>query len=280
MKTLSIILPAHNEAALIGPCLEALFASDPLPEGWRVEALVIANGCSDSTATRALTHDPQATKKGWALQVIDVPEPGKLNALNVGDEAATGDIRIYLDADVIVSPSLIRQLGQALETAAPRYASGRPCIAPPLSRFTKYYGRFWTKLPFVQTGVPGFGVFAVNAAGRAQWGHWPDIISDDTFARLNFTPSQRVGVDASYLWPMVEGFSNLVRVRRRQNQGVDEISARFPALGVNDDKPRLSVAGLLPRAFADPLGLSAYVAVALAVKTPLFRSGKAWARGR
>jgi hypothetical protein len=71
-----------------------------------------------------------------------------------------------------------------------------------------------------------------------------------------------------------------VRVRRRQNEGVEEIARRFPALMANDDKPRLSGAGLARRALADPLGFGAYVAVALAVKTPLFKSGKTWARGR
>lgn len=280
MKTLSIILPAHNEAELIDAALKALFASEPLPDGWQGEVFVIANGCTDATVACALKHEPEAAAAGWELRVIDVPEAGKLNALNVGDEVAAGDVRVYLDADVIVSPSLIRQLGEVLDTKEQRYASGQACIAPGQSRFTAWYGRFWTTLPFVQTGVAGFGIFAVNAPARARWGHWPDIISDDTFARLNFTPAQRVGVDAPYVWPMVEGFANLVRVRRRQNEGVDEIARRFPALVANDDKPRLSGMGLVRRALADPLGFAAYAAVALAVKTPLFKSGKTWARGR
>ncbi len=277
MKSLSVILPAHNEAALIGACLRALLASDCAGP---VEVLVIANGCTDQTGTIAQGFAPEASARGWSLRVIDVAEGGKLNALNVGDAAATGATRVYLDADVVVSAELIRQLGEALGTDAPRYASGHPVIARGLSWFTRAYARFWQTLPFVQGGVPGFGVFAMNAAGRSRWGAWPDIISDDTYARLNFAASQRVGVEAPYTWPMVEGFANLVRVRRRQNLGVSEIASLFPALLANDDKARLSLAGLLRRALGDPMGFAAYVAVALTVKSPFLRSGDHWARGR
>ncbi len=280
MKRVSIILPAHDEAAIIGTCLNALLGSDALPDGWLGEVIVVANGCSDATGAVALAHQPQADARGWTLQVLDLPEGGKLNALNRGDGAASGGIRVYLDADVSISPPLIRQLVEALDTDRPRYASGQARIAPAQSRFTTWYGRFWVTLPFVQTGVPGFGVFAMNAAGRARWGHWPDIVSDDTFARLSFAPSERVGVAAPYYWPMVEGFANLVRVRRRQNDGVDQIASHFPSLLANDDKPRLSPLGLLGRAVRDPLGFVAYVAVALAVKTPFVRSDEPWARGR
>ena len=277
MKTLSVIIPAHNEAGLIGDCLGAVLDSDVTAP---VQVLVIANGCTDQTAGIAQGFVPQASARGWVLRVIEVVEGGKLNALNVGDAAATGDVTIYLDADVIVSPLLIGQLGDALDMDAPRYASGQPVITRGQSGFTRAYARFWATLPFVRNGVPGFGVFAMNAAGRSRWGAWPDIISDDTFARLNFAPSQRVGVDAPYSWPMVEGFANLVRVRRRQNVGVSEIAGLFPALLANDDKARLSPGGLARRALGDPVGFAAYVAVALAVKSPLLRSRDHWARGR
>ncbi len=45
---LSVILPASNEEAWIGPCLSALLASDPVPGG--AEVIVVANGCRDATA--------------------------------------------------------------------------------------------------------------------------------------------------------------------------------------------------------------------------------------
>lgn len=273
----SIILPAHNEAGFIEACLQAVMASDPLPAGWQGEVLVVANGCSDDTAARSKLA---AHSDDWPVQVIDLADGGKLGALNRGEAEARGEVLIYLDADVIVSPALLTGLVQALDASDARYAGGAPQITPAKSWVTRIYGRFWTRLPFVRHGIPGFGIFAMNRAGRAQWADWPDIISDDTFARLNFAPRNRIGVDAPYSWPMVEGFANLVRVRRRQNTGVDEIKTRFPELLCNDDKLGVSRGGLIRLFLSDPVGFCVYTSVAIAVKTPLFRSQSRWARGR
>jgi len=279
-EMLSIILPAHDEAEYIGGCLSALLASEPLADNWWGEIIVVANGCRDDTADLARGYVDAALARGWALRVIEVAQGGKLNALNLGDEAAQGGTRIYLDADVIVDPGLIDALVEVLEGDTPRYSSGQARLAPAQSRVTTAYGRFWSRLPFVTQGVPGFGVFAMNAEGRARWGPWPDIISDDTFARLNFAPRERVGVSPGYVWPMVEGFANLVRVRRRQNAGVTEIGGRYPGLLANDAKQRLGMGGLVSRALRDPVGFCVYAAVAIAVKTPLFGAESHWARGR
>jgi len=274
--SLSVILPAHDEAGYLGDCLEALLRSDCAA----LEIIVIANACGDATADVARGFARKAAQRGWRLEVIETPLGGKLNALNLGDGAATGAARVYLDADVIVSAPLIGQIAAALTGDAPRYAGGTARIARADSGVTRAYGRFWVTLPFVTQGAPGFGLFAVNAAGRARWGAFPDIISDDTFVRLHFAPGERVQVRASYTWPMVEGFANLVRVRRRQNAGVAELARKHPALLANDSKSGVGLAGLMRRLLRDPTGFAVYGAVALAVKTPLFASKSRWARGR
>ena len=273
----SVLIPAHNEADWIAACLEAVLASDALPGG--AEVIVIANGCTDNTVELARGFAGQAAQKGWALTVLDLPEGGKLAALNAGEAAAKGQALIYLDADVVVSPHLIAQVSAALDTATPRYASGQPDVTVGPDLLTRAYTRFWLTIPFITQGVPGFGVFAMNRAGRARWGEWPDVISDDTFARLNFTPNERISVPATYAWPMIEGFGPLVRVRRRQNAGVAEIAARYPALMVNDDGNG-DTPPVWRRALKDPLAFLAFCAVRVAVRLPLFRSNDRWARGR
>ncbi|KIC10725.1 glycosyl transferase [Leisingera sp. ANG-M1] len=273
----SVLIPAHNEAAYIGGCLAAVFASEPLPEGMAGEVLVLANGCSDDTAALARSAEPPA---GWVLRVLELPEGGKLGALTAGDAAAGGDILIYLDADVLVSPMLIPQLAAALADGAPRYAGGRPSVAPARSPVTRAYARFWARLPFFNSTAPGFGVFAMTRTGRARWGDWPDIISDDTFARLSFAPQERLQVQAGYSWPMVEGFGNLVRVRRRQDAGVAEVAARYPHLLENGGGAAQARAPLLRLLLSDPAGFLIYALVALTVKTPLFASRARWTRGR
>lgn len=274
---LSIILPANNEEAYLANCLTALLASEPT--GADVQILVVANACTDHTVEVARSFEPSAKRRGWALQVLNLAQPGKLNALNVADEEATGDLRLYLDADVLVSPALVRMLVEALTaTSAPRYASGRPRVSEARSVLTRAYARFWQQLPFVRSEAPGFGVFAVNAAGRARWGKFPAIISDDTYVRLQFAPHERVGVSADYEWPMVEGFSRLVKVRRRQDEGVKDIARKWPKLFENEGKPAVGGMALLGMALREPFGFLVYAAVALAVRSR--RASSQWTRGR
>lgn len=274
---LSVIIPASNEERLIGPCLEALFASQP--PAVPAEAVVVANGCRDRTADAARKAEAAARKAGWGLVVLDLPQGGKPGALNAGDAAATGRLRAYLDADVTISPPLMAQLVQALSGEGPVYATGTAVIPKPASAVTRAYARFWQRLPFAaRTRAPGYGLFAVNAAGRARWGDFPAIISDDTFVRLQFTPDERVQVPATYLWPMIEGFGPLVRVRRRQDAGVAEISRLWPGLTDREAKPRLTLPTLAGMALRDPGGFAVYAAVSAAVRLGP-RSG-GWARGR
>ena len=274
---LSVLIPAHNEAAFISDCLTALFASKPLPQAAPIEVLVLANGCSDNTAAIAAQHMVPA---GWHLRVIEIKDGGKLNALNLGEAEAKGQTLLYLDADVIVAPELLGQIHAALNTPEPRYASGSATLAPAQSLVTRHYGRFWIRLPFFQSGAPGFGLFAMNRAGRSRWEAWPDIIADDMLARLSFAPAERIRVSGRYHWPMVEGLRNLVRVRRRQDQGVSELAERFPELLQNEDKPPMRPGQLIRLFFQDPLGFGVYALVSLAVRMPIFRSAQRWSRGR
>ena len=128
-----------------------------------------------------------------------------------------------------------------LDRGAPAYASGRVRITGQ-GRVARAYARLWARLPFMACGVPGCGVYAVNGPGRARWGDFPPVISDDTYVRLHFAPAERHLADAGYDWPVAEGVAALVRVRRRQDAGVAEIARDDPALLANDDKRPLGIA--------------------------------------
>lgn len=273
---LSVIIPASNEEGYIGACLAALIASDPVPGG--AEVVVVANGCRDATAARACDWQERAAAAGWRLTVLELAAGGKPGALNAGDAAAAGDLRAYLDADVIVSAPLMAELVAALAEQAPCYATGTARIPRAQSAVTRAYARFWQRLPFARSTAPGYGLFAVNAAGRARWGAFPGIISDDTFVRLQFDPAERVQTPARYDWPMIEGFAALTRVRRRQDAGVAEIARRFPGLLDREGKAPLGKGQLALLALRDPLGFAAYAAVSLAVR--LGKGPSVWTRGR
>jgi glycosyltransferase involved in cell wall biosynthesis len=277
-RGLSVIVPASNEEAHIGRCLAALSES-AVPRDLPVDVVVAANGCRDGTVERAQGFAPRFEARDWRLTVLDLPAPGKIGALNAGDTAARGALRAYLDADVKVSKPLLGQIVNALNRDTPAFASGHVRIPRPASTASLAYRRFYLTVPFLTHGVPGCGFFAVNATGRARWGAFPDVIADDIFVRLNFAPHERIGVPAGYEWPLVEGWSNLVRVRRRQNAGVAEIARQYPDLMRNEDKPAFGAGAVLQRAAADPMAFAVYAGVAATVRLTPGRL-RGWSRGR
>ena len=244
---MSVIIAARDEEAWLPGCLDSLLAQDATAP--RLQVIVAANACRDRTVEFALARQGGFAARGWELDVLDLAEGGKLGAL-----------------------------WRVLDTFDPRYATGTLAVRRGRSWVTRAYADFWVRLPFVRGGAVGAGLFALNRAGRARWGDFPDIISDDTFVRLNFAPHERVEVAPRYHWPMVEGFSNLVRVRRRQDAGVAEVGARFPELAANDDKARLGRGELARLVLAAPLGFAVYLAVHVMVR--LRRGGGGWTRGR
>lgn len=274
MSAISILIPANNEEGYIGPCLEALLAQETTRPA---EIIVSANACTDATVGIARGYAARFEGRGWRLEVLDSEIGGKPGALNRADAVATGDIRVYLDADVVMSPPLLEELARTLDGPEPRYASGKLVVSPATSPITRAYGRIWVRLPFMAEGVPGAGLFAVNAAGRARWGEFPRIISDDTFVRLQFEPGERLPVPSPYTWPLVEGFSALVRVRRRQDAGVAELERIYPGILEREGKAPLTPGYIMRLALTDPVGLAVYIAVSLAVRR---RRGTEWSRGR
>ncbi len=274
--SLSVIIAARNEERYIAACLNALLAQDPLVD--QVEVIVAANACTDQTVAVAKSFNTAFATRGWGLIVLDLAEGGKLGALNAAEARARGMGLVYLDADVRCEPALLRQLALALAVPEPRYATGTLAVAPARAWITRAYANVWTELPFVKDGAVGAGLFAVNRPGRARWGQFPDIISDDTFVRLQFTRNERVEVPALYHWPMVEGFRNLVRVRRRQDAGVAEIHRLYPKLIANEEKSPIGWRGFLGLFVANPLGFLVYLSVHLAVR--LQKKSPDWTRGR
>jgi hypothetical protein len=244
---------------------------------------VAANACTDRTEAIVQQMVPRAAARGWQLICDSSPEPGKVKALNRADAVVAaleggGGIRAYLDADVVCDPALLGQLRAALSRPEPTYATGTLQVARAQSWVTRAYADLWTRLPFVRGGAVGAGLFAVNGAGRARWEAFPPIISDDTFVRLHFAPGERIEVPARYHWPMVEGWRNLVRVRRRQDAGVAEVYRLYPGLRGNEAKAGTGGAGLAGLALRVPVGFMVYGLVHLAVR--LRRAGPVWSRGR
>lgn len=273
---MNVIIAARNEEAYIADCLEALLTQSDA--AGKIETILAANACTDRTVEVASAFKSRFAARGWQLTIIDVPEPGKVNALNAADRLATGGALVFLDADVRLDPDLLGQLRKVLFVERPLYATGRLKVAPAKTWITRRYAKLWVELPFVKGGAVGAGLFALNRAGRSRWGDFPDIISDDTFARLQFTPEERVEVPARYHWPMIEGFGNLVRVRRRQDAGVQEIARLYPDIMDREAKAPVTRNDLIGLLLRMPVSFAVYALVHVAVR--LKRSNSGWDRGR
>jgi len=129
-RSLTIVLPAYNEAERIGPALDELFAylRNRLPKGRdgapgaaalpaEVEVLVVDDGSTDGTAdlvrARAeMTPDPAS---GTSLRVLSVPHAGKGAAVRAGMLDARADVILFADADMATPPDQIPLLVTALE---------------------------------------------------------------------------------------------------------------------------------------------------------------------
>ncbi len=276
---LTLIIPANNESEHIGSCLSAVLASDPLKSDAPVHIIVAANGCSDDTAQLARGFAAQTESRGWQLDVIELAHGNKIGALNAAEAQAKANALVYLDADVRISPSLLAQTASALQTQAPIYTSGSVKLSPSKSWATRAYGAFYLQTPFMKQPAPGCGYFGMNTAGRARWAEWPAVISDDTLARLSFAPSERIQVEASYEWPLVDGLRNLIKVRRRQNAGVSELAELHPELEANDTKVRFTPMAVIRAVLRHPIGTIIYGTVSLIVKLTPAQSAD-WKRGR
>ena len=123
-NSLTIVLPAYNEATRIGPALDELFGylDAPTPEGFhpRIDVLVVDDGSTDGTAD-IVRGRPEAGRDEAGdrarLGVLAVAHAGKGAAVRVGMLAATGDLVVFADADMATPPDELPKLVAALESA-------------------------------------------------------------------------------------------------------------------------------------------------------------------
>lgn len=280
---LTVIIPCYNEENRIQACLDAIMSQIDLPANHRVQIIVAANGCQDRTVALAQEKEPQFSASGFDLLVLNIALGNKMNALNQGEAAATFENRAFLDADVLISPRMLRELADLLAEDAPVYASGTVRIPRPQSIISRAYAKVWTNLPFVRDGVPGIGLYAVNAKGRARWAKFPSIIADDRFVRLQFAPLERRKTKAIHDWPLPEGFGNLVHVRHRWREGNLEFAEKYPQLLVNDSEVNRSISNVLGL-FRTPFSAVIFVLVSVVSNIRAKRSTRGethgWRRGR
>jgi glycosyltransferase involved in cell wall biosynthesis len=212
---ISIIIPAHNEATIIGRLLVQLVSRENSGE---FDVIVVANGCSDETAEVAAAF-------GSGVRVLEIPVPSKHAALVAGDEAAKDFPRIYLDADVELGGDDVRALAHALEAPGALAAAPRRELAMTgRSWLVRWYYDVWTRLPEVRQGLFGRGVIGVSELGHQRIAELPPVLADDLAASLAFSPAERIIVPAaSVVVHPPRTFGDLMRRRVRAAVSVAQI---------------------------------------------------------
>lgn len=117
---LSIVVPAFNEEASIGPCLEALRDHlSGLGLGW--EIVVVDDGSSDGTGAIVAHHSAQDPR----IRLIRGGRSGKGRAIRRGALEARGNWRFMADADLAMPlDNLDRFLRAVSEPAVPHIVIG------------------------------------------------------------------------------------------------------------------------------------------------------------
>lgn len=118
------IVAAYNEERHLGECLASLRAQTYA----LLEILVVDDGSTDGTAAVA------AGVPG--VRLLRRPHSGKARSVNVAAEAATGEIILFLDGDLVFAPDYVERLvapivsGEALGTC-----HGTELVANPGNRW-------------------------------------------------------------------------------------------------------------------------------------------------
>ena len=93
---LAFVIPAYNEQALIGKCVESVLAEIKRSGRTGIDVVVVNNNSTDRTAEVAGAYA--------GVRVVDEKQKGLVSARDGGFRATTAELVANIDADTIVPP--------------------------------------------------------------------------------------------------------------------------------------------------------------------------------
>ena len=124
----SVIICTHNNADSLRKTLHA-FQHIQIPEGWKVELIVVDNASTDQTSNVV-----RATSAGLPANYHFEPQKGLSRARNTGLAAAGGEVILFTDDDVIPCGDWLEKMAGPLLTNQCDAITGRIKLASHLVR--------------------------------------------------------------------------------------------------------------------------------------------------
>jgi cellulose synthase/poly-beta-1,6-N-acetylglucosamine synthase-like glycosyltransferase len=134
MAELAFVIPAYNEEALIGQCLESVIR-DVQRSGADVDIVVVNNASVDRTKEIALSYP--------GVRVVDEEKKGLVNARHAGFEATTAPLVANIDADTMVPEGWIATVLSEFGTHPTMVALSGPYIYYDLSAWNRFLVRLF-----------------------------------------------------------------------------------------------------------------------------------------
>lgn len=188
--TISLIIPAHNEAAFLPACLDAAEAATKAGQ-LLVEMIVVLNRCTDAT-------EEIATRRGCRIVREDAKNLSQIR--NAGVAAATGEIVVTCDADSRMHSQTFVEIQRLLSSG--KFVGGGGIVLP--ERWSVgIIASAISVLPYLALSGVSFGIFWCPAADfRAIGGFDARFVSveDVDFARRLKAHGRGTGRKWGTLW--------------------------------------------------------------------------------
>ena len=277
----TVIIPAHQEEAVISRCLEAVHRGAPTDH--RMEVIVAANGCTDRTIARAHEAAPHA-------KILDLREGSKTGALNAANREASHYPRIYLDADVECDYRSLEALAETLEE--PGVMTAAPAIRMDTSScdfWIRAYYRVWLRQPYAVAGKGGAGCYGLSEQALKQVQEFPPVTGDDIWIHTRFPDEQKRFVASDKAGrPVISVVhpprtaTEQIRVAARRHNGNGEIRRLHPS-PYFDNSNNGGGPGTAIRCGSHPADIAIYSAIKLATRlwarwTRKRGKGEVWTR--
>jgi GT2 family glycosyltransferase len=110
---ISVVIPTYNRLPILQKCLRALEDQQLQPPVDRFEVVVVDDGSSDDTVRWLRDHASAFPHVRLFCQEHGGPAQGR----NRGVEEAHGEVIVFIDSDLVVTPSFLVCHARALETA-------------------------------------------------------------------------------------------------------------------------------------------------------------------